>query len=226
MIFGSAFAADLPSTEGPITKGPAAPAPPFSWTGFYVGAQGGYGWGHSTHCDGTGCNVPGVIYPQFNTSGATLGGTLGFNYQIDNVVLGLEGDYSWADIKGSSPNTAGFGCGGRCSTEINGFGTIRGRLGYAFGQFLPYLTGGVAFTNLKASLGNVASGSTMRTSGTVGAGVEYAFTPNWSAKAEYLYITDPGKFRYGPTTCAAPGCFTTRNDYSVFRVGLNYRFGG
>ena len=217
------------AADAPIYKGPAPYAVAlFNWTGFYVGATVGYGWGDSKHCDANTCALPGVVYPAFTMTGWTAGGTIGYNNQIGNVVLGVEADYSWANITGSSPSTLGFGCAGRCLTQIQGFGTVRARLGYAFDRFLPYITGGVAFTQLNASIGNpiLANGSatTTRTNLTLGAGVEYAFTNNWSAKLEYLHVFDGGDFTYAPTLCAAPGCFARGNSYDVVRAGLNWHF--
>lgn len=129
-----------------------------------------------------------------------------------------------------------FGCAGRCFTEITSIGTVRGRVGYAFDRFLPYVTAGAAFTRLHSNLGvpvfcNSAGcddAKTTKTDFVVGGGLEYAFAflPGFSAKAEYLSITKLGDQLYAPNDCVAPGCFSRTEGVNLFRFGLNYRFGG
>jgi len=148
-----------------------------------------------------------------------LGGvTLGYNWQWQNWVLGVEGDWSWGKIDGSAPNTVNFDCGGRCLTDITSIGTVRGRVGYAIGyafdHFLPYVTAGAAFTRLHSIADFCSSdplcndGKTTKTDFVVGGGFEYAFAfmPNLSAKVEYLYITKLGDQLCGGD-CLPPGCF-------------------
>ena len=225
----AAWAADMPA-KAPIVKAPVVM--PFSWTGFYIGGVVGYGWATGQHCDRDTCALPGVVYPETDPNGWNGGITVGYNYQIAQWVLGLEGDWSWADMHGSSPSTTGFGCGATagvdgCFTKIKSFETARARVGYAFDRWLPYITAGAAFTQIDASLGTptLASGSTTKTSFVVGGGLEYAFWQNFSAKAEYLYISKLGDFLYGPTICGAPGCFAHTSAVNEIRFGLNYRFG-
>jgi outer membrane immunogenic protein len=215
----TARAADI----APVYK--AAPAyAPYNWTGLYVGGVVGYGWGTNKHCDAGGCTL------DFDVDGWNAGATIGYNWQWANWVLGIEGDGSWANIKGSTPDSGCGGSGTTCDTKIKSFETIRGRVGYAFDRFLPYVTAGVAFTQLEASAFNpVVSRSTTKSSFTVGAGLEYAFLPNWSAKLEYLYVSKLSDFIYAPSPpleCTTPGCFVSDVDYSVVRLGINYRFGG
>jgi outer membrane immunogenic protein len=129
-----------------------------------------------------------------------------------------------------------FGCAGRCFTEITSIGTVRGRVGYAFDRFLPYVTAGAAFTRLHSNLGvpvfcNSAGcddAKTTKTDFVVGGGLEYAFAflPGFSAKAEYLSITKLGDQLYAPNDCVAPGCFSRTEGVNLFRFGLNSRFGG
>lgn len=220
----ASIAADLPNRKAPEPF--IAPAPIFSWTGFYVGAVGGYGWTRITHCDGVG---PACVAdrPQHSVNGFTIGGTVGFNYQMGNVVLGAEGDYSWAGLKGSAPSTGAFTCGGGiCSTEIEGIGTLRARLGYSMGRFLPYITGGAAFVRYDVRhAASVRGFSDFRTQFVAGAGAEYAFTNNWSAKAEYLHVFKTSNINYDPTVvCTPPGCVAKTRDIGLLRVGVNYRF--
>ena len=136
-MVGLANAADLPRPV--YTKAPPYQAPyAYNWTGFYIGINGGGGWGNSTW-DSTG---------GFDTSGGMVGGTVGYNWQMGTWVLGVEGDIDWADIKGTTATNC---VGGGCTTQNNWLGTARGRVGYAFDRWLPYLTGGAAFGDVQAS---------------------------------------------------------------------------
>ncbi len=204
------FAADLPR---PSYKSPIYVAP-FSWSGFYVGINGGYGWGKSswnpTAAAGTG---------DFTVKGPLVGGTLGYNMQTGSFVWGLEADAAVSWIKGTT-TTAFCGVPG-CETSNRWLATGRGRIGYAWDRWLPYITGGVAYGDIKMSRGPLGSETKSKLGWTAGAGVEYAFLGAWSAKAEYLYV-DLGK-----TTCGAALCgvdtdvkFTAH----IGKIGLNYRF--
>ena len=118
-----ASAADMP-TKAPAYQAPAA----YNWTGFYVGINGGGGWGRS--------NWDGIPTGSFNTSGGLIGGTLGYNWQTGPWVLGLEGDIDWANING---NSSAAGCVPNCNTKTDWLGTIRGRVGYAFDLSLIHI---------------------------------------------------------------------------------------
>lgn len=208
------FAADLPR---PAYKAPVYVAPAFSWTGFYLGINGGYAWGHSDWNNGPMGNI------SMNVKGAMVGGTLGYNLQTGNWVWGLEGDIdaSWAD--GSSiAGAPGTACGGAgCETKNTWFATGRGRIGFAFDRFLPFLTGGAAGGNIKATPAAGGSVNKTKLGWTVGAGVEWAFSGAWSAKAEYLYAD------LGHITCDASVCgvdTTVSYKTSIARLGVNYRF--
>jgi outer membrane immunogenic protein len=206
----SAQAADIPH---PVYKGPRTVVAYYNWTGFYAGINGGYGWGTSDW------DLP-VI--SMKPKGWLAGGTLGYNYQIGSWVWGLEGDFDWSDMKASTA------CGAfSCETKQTWLATARGRVGYAFDRWLPYITGGGAFGHVKASLTNpgVPGDSDTMIGWTVGGGLEYAFLGNWSAKIEYLYV-DLGKFNCG-VSCAAG--FVTDNvtfKENIVRAGLNYKFSG
>jgi outer membrane immunogenic protein len=219
LVSAPAFAADIPVKAAPM----AAPAPAFSWTGFYVGVQGGYGWGRHQFFDETGgSNV-------YHVTGGVAGGTLGYNLQIGSAVVGIEGDISWADIKGKTGSSPGFGCGPAgafCASEIKWFGTLRGRLGPAWGQLLPYVTGGVAWAGMEGGFTNLPSNSATKTGWTVGGGLEWAFARNLSAKVEVLHIDGLGRFNVDPNlTCANPaGCSLERSSFNVVRAGVNWRF--
>ena len=205
-----AAAADL--SVAPLYKAPPAEVTQaFNWTGFYLGANGGGGWGHSWWS----ANSASV-----NLSGAQAGGTAGYNWQFGNTVLGLEGDMDWSDLKGS--NSSG-GCAAGCTTNDNWLSTVRGRVGYAFGSVMPYVTGGLAVGDVVASAPGFAGASTTNAGWTVGGGLEVALPGNWSAKAEYLHV-DLGNFNCG-TACGAATTNNVSMHDDVVRAGLNYHFG-
>lgn len=205
MFTQASFAADMarPAPRAYPAKAPAYQ--PYDWSGFYGGLNAGYGWGSSKFTtDGS------------NTSpeGALLGGTIGYNYQWGQTVFGVESDFDWNDARGSTACTLGAGT---CRTKSDWLGTTRLRLGYAADRFMPYITGGAAYGNIKADVPGLGSDSDTKLGWTVGAGAEYAFTPNWSVKAEYLYV-DLGKFN-----CTACGSNVKFNE-NIVRTGLNYKF--
>jgi outer membrane immunogenic protein len=206
----SAQAADIPR---PIYKGTVHPVVAYyNWTGFYIGINGGYAWGKSEW------TVPPV---SLKPTGWLLGGTLGYNYQVGSFVLGIEGDYDWANVKASSACAVIF----TCETKNSFLATVRGRLGYAFDRWLPYITGGVAYGDIKAtaSLGPFSASSSKNKIGwTLGGGLEYAFLGNWSGKIEYLYV-DLGNFDPG---FVAPLTSSVSLQENIVRAGLNYKFSG
>jgi outer membrane immunogenic protein len=201
----AANAADLPR---PSYKAPAYVADPiFSWTGFYIGANAGYGFGSSSWSTG----------PSPSPKGFVAGGQLGYNYQYSAFVFGLEADFDYSAVKGD------VACGGllvTCSTKNNYLATGRGRIGYAFDRFLPYFTGGVAFGKLTAG-SNLGEGTSTKTGYAIGGGLEYAFSGAWSVRAEYLYV-DLGTFSCG-VPCGAPSANVSFKE-SIVRAGVNYRF--
>lgn len=213
-----ALAADMP------VKGPAyPPAPIFTWTGCYVGAVAGYGWGST---DQTFANGNPAIRGT-NTDGGTAGGTLGCNYQTGVAVVGIENDISWADFKGSDPDiqNSAFTIG----TKANWFDTLRLRFGYAADRTLWYATGGVAFADVKAfeSQPGVNPESTVsknRVGWAAGGGVEYAIDNHWSAKVEYLHISFDGS-DYNGFCCGYSSKSSVNLKEDLVRVGINYRFG-
>jgi outer membrane immunogenic protein len=234
-----AAAADLPRKSVPQTY--VQPLPIFTWTGFYVGLSGGYAFDNgksqltgSPALLGTGLAPAGSA--KTLGDGFLIGGTLGYNYQIGQVVFGLEGDLSYIDLGqsrfgGTSPLSVTL------KQDMNYFGTVRGRLGYTFDRFLVYATGGLAFADTKSSTaigipGSAWAGSKSDTrfGWTLGAGVEYAITNNWSAKVEYLYY-DLGKQDYSSPLISGPGLGaavfgTTKSENrgNIVRAGVNYRF--
>ena len=210
------FASDLPRPhyKAPYKAPLYSPVPVFSWTGFYVGINGGYAWGKS---DWTSTATTGSTNPD----GGLIGGTFGYNLQTGNWVWGIEGDIDYTWIKGTDTTGSGLCTGAGCQTKNTWFGTIRGRIGYAFGRWLPYFTGGGAFGDVKMTANTGLSETETRFGWTVGAGVEYAFLSPWTAKLEYLYSD------LGDSTCSAATCgvsTTVGFKTNIVRVGLNYRF--
>jgi outer membrane immunogenic protein len=221
-----AFAADL----APAPVEPVAPiVVPFTWSGFYVGADIGYSWSQvDTDLSGAGLLALGVS--PFNLSpdsdGVVGGVYVGYNAQFNQIVVGIEGDIEAASNSGDDtfsliPGTPFI----NSKVEKNWQGSIRARLGYAFDNFLPYITGGVAFADydIKATEDftglELTSGSKTMTGWTIGAGVDYAFTANLIGRLEYRY-TD-----YGDTDFTRFD-FTDRASVkdSTVRVGIAYKF--
>ncbi len=214
-----AVAADIPARMA--TKAPVM-MPAFSWTGLYIGGNIGYGFGRTT---GTGNVPPG----NYDIDGFVGGGQIGANYQVGNWVFGIEADYQGADIKGSGPTLA---AGIASNTELESFGTVRGRIGYAWDRWMLYGTGGYAFEGrTTASFSPAVVGSDRRSldGWAAGVGVEYAFAPNWSAKLEYLHIDLQDKPFFVNTLAgcaAAPNTCRVGAEVDTVRVGVNYRFFG
>lgn len=209
----SALAADvLPSRPMPMPRAPVY-VPFFSWNGFYVGLNAGYGFGDSSWTE----PVTGIGTGNFNVSGAMVGGTLGYNMQFGSAVFGIEADIDWSNVKGSSTTN----CPLECETRNTWLGTVRGRIGYAFDRFLPYFTGGGAFGEVKGDVTGVNVASKTPFGWTLGAGLEYAFMSNWSAKLEYLYV-DLGTLQCPATACAVTTDIAFKT--GVVRGGLNYKF--
>jgi outer membrane immunogenic protein len=221
-----ASAADL---ARPVYKAPPAIAPAVNWTGFYVGANGGYGWSRGQIYDFTVDNPTGP-----DIKGGFGGGQIGFNYQTGSFVLGVETDFEGSGITGS---VLDVNFGDTMQSKVDYFGTVRGRVGFAFNAAMIYATGGFAYGHVSTGVsGPILVGSSysldrVSTGYTVGAGVEYAFNPAWSAKAEYQYIdlgtNDPVNAAGLAFSNLGPGVTNVnRTAFNTVRIGLNYRFGG
>ncbi|WP_026606007.1 outer membrane protein [Methylocapsa acidiphila] len=238
----SAAAADLPS-RAPIV----APPPPFTWTGIYIGAQIGYVWAN----DPSRLNFPGAyasdfgidsaefIYPQAfsfssNPGGVIGGAHIGYNQQFGMWVLGLEGDVDGSSLS-RTYSVGGYPFWASATERQTIQGSIRGRVGVAFDRVLLYGTGGVAFADFENDhSANVfgspyaASISTGRTGWTVGGGLEYAVTNNWSVRAEYRY-SDFGHYTLYPNFANIPvysaGTSVTHHPTeNRVQVGFSYKF--
>jgi len=252
-----ALAADMTL---PVKAPAVAPVYAFSWTGFYVGANVGFGgdkFGYPFHAFSqqleaeappTTSSTSGKF--GLTSSGFFGGGQIGYNYQYsNNVVLGLEADFQWSGIEGRFEGNqilidngtnilTSFGAG----SEIAWFGTVRGRLGYAFDRLLVYGTGGAAYgkvdthgtfsfagPNGQVQAASTASGGT-QWGWTAGAGLEYAFARQWSFKTEYLYVDLGSRTLFSSAINDVANGFTANAAMSVdarihtVKAGLNYRF--
>jgi outer membrane immunogenic protein len=218
---GTALAADLPYSKGPPVYAPPPP-PVFSWTGVYIGAQVGYQWGTSKS-DVYGIDGAAVgSLPSINNSGIVGGAHIGYNYQFSQIVFGIEGDVDGLGNSGSN----NYGLLSSYTTREDIDGSVRGRLGVAWDRVLVYGTGGVAFGNFRNTYSSPIgydSLSTTRTGWTVGGGLEYAVTNNWSIRAEYRY-TDFGHYN-DALDYSLPGDYLRRHetDNSV-KAGFSYKF--
>src|SRR5271156_4510269 len=224
---GAVFAADLPPSPPPV-RAPAVylPAPPvYNWGGIYVGVTGGYGFGT------TKWTAPfGGLSSSLSDNGGIAGGTLGFNYQMNAFVFGVEGDFDWSGINtGTSSTLCASVFVGGCQTGNNWLSTVRGRFGVALDRVFVFGTAGGAFANAQTSLNGVTTTHT-KAGWTAGVGAEYAFAQNWTAKVEYLYV-DLGTTTAN-VTCTAAGCaappaiipISVGLTDNLIRAGVNYKF--
>jgi len=245
---GSAYAADMP------LKAAAPMLAPFGWTGWYIGGNIGYGWGTANNDViplPNATQFVNLLPQQLKASpkGVLGGGQIGYNAQLGNLVLGVEADIQGSDIKGGvieSPiiqnNGTPFpGAGNNITinSNIDWFGTVRGRFGTTIldPRVLLFATGGLAFgqvsTNANTNflpVGTIqypASFSNTQVGWAVGAGIEWAFAQNWSAKVEYLHV-DLGTV--GVTANPVPAnppfqvSYNTHSYVDLARIGINYKF--
>jgi opacity protein-like surface antigen/outer membrane receptor protein involved in Fe transport len=230
---GAAFAAAeavLPAaTMAPFYKALPARAP-YNWTGFYFGADGGYGWQRSA---GILTTAAGAMPYDYSVTGPFAGIFVGGNYQVDPFVLGIEGDWQGSNLTGSNQSLAPLGATGALpggpftvSTMTKDYGSIRGRFAVAFDRFLVFGTGGWAVGNPSTAFALTGAAPFVTTSGksdgwTAGAGVEYAITDTILGRIEYRYTNlEASGFVNAPITAADAGTSTPISD---FRVGLAYK---
>ncbi len=222
-------AADLAAR--PFTKAPAYVAAGYDWGGFYIGANGG--WASSRTCwDFVG--VPGVPLPVVpegchHADGGVVGGQIGYNFQAGAFVFGLEAQGDWADLKGSNDPAAFPGTTNR--TRIDALGLFTGRVGYAWNSALLYLKGGAAVVHDRYDFGltggaPLASTDETRWGGTVGAGPEYGFAPNWSVGVEYDHVfLDRRDATFGPSLLSAAGVVESiGQNLDMVTARINYRW--
>jgi outer membrane immunogenic protein len=219
---GGAQAADLGVARAPVAAVVAVPV--FNWSGVFVGAQIGYGWGKT---DARFFNNVGVFIPaasgSYNINGVTGGVHLGYNMQFNNLVVGLVTDLEASGIRG----TGLFPNGDDYRTRMNWQGSTRARLGVAVDRAHLYVTGGVAYAGIDYSAFNIGTATRIgsnstRMGWTIGAGAEYAFTPNFIASLEYRY-TDFGSRTVNLNPVFA-GSTTYKTTTHTVRVGVSYLF--
>jgi outer membrane immunogenic protein len=205
-VASAASAADLRARPYAKAAPPATVVAAYNWSGFYIGAMGGYGWETDAGSGGFG------------------GGTIGYNWQFpgSQFVFGIEVDAAGASIKDSFTEDVG-GLLATFETKINSFGSVTGRAGFALDAALIYAKGGYAWANNKASisvLGQTFSDSQTHSGYTLGGGLEYMFAPNWSAKGEYMFTSLGGETYNLLGGSADSGNF----DFHTIKVGVNYHF--
>jgi outer membrane immunogenic protein len=226
-LAGSAAAADLPRRMPVAEVIPVA----FSWSGFYVGGHTGVAVGKTTTSNvapygGFDAGVP--LSYNLNPVMVFGGGQLGYNWQWSAYVLGVESDVGYLGLR----ETIQPAPGNYVQAKYGWYGTITGRLGFAYDRLLTYVKGGAAVASITNSAGamqgfvvnpnDFSESKKTRWGWTVGTGFELAFTPSWSFKSEYLYM-DFGK---QTATNIEGDSFTSKNQVHTWKVGLNYRFGG
>jgi len=212
-----AIAADMPVK---MTVKAAPPAPVFSWTGCYVGANIGGIWARDVWTD---TNPPPSGEATPHASSIVGGGQGGCDYQTGALVFGVEGMFDWTDAKGSAPDK--FGPALLENDKYKWLSTVTGRIGYAVDRTLWYVKAGGAWVNTQHFFSNAFTGSlTQTTDGVVvGGGVEWAFAPHWSVKIEYDYMDLGKKNVRFPAPLGFP--FEFKEQIHTVTVGLNYRFG-
>jgi len=230
LLTGAASAADL-GARPYYSKAPAPILAAYNWSGFYIGVNGGGGW--ADKCWDIYNNVGAVVAPAFHegchtASGGTIGGQVGYRWQAGNWVFGLEAQGNWADFRGSNVSLLLAPLANR--SKIDAFGLFTGQVGYAANNVLFYVKGGAAVTDNRYE--GVFAGTVIdraeqtRWGATVGAGVEYAFAPNWSFGVEYNHLF-MGTENYAFNVLGV----NLRNDdikqdADIVTARINYRFGG
>lgn len=228
--FTPAVAADLPART--YSKAPAVVAAVYDWSGFYIGANGGYGWSKSKL---TNAITPFEEFGSHTADGAVVGGQIGYRWQAAQWVFGVEAQGDWADITGtnidsSAPDST------IDRSKLTAFGLFTGQVGYAWNNALLYVKGGAAITSNRWEIVDTgvvfaATSDKTRWGGAIGAGLEYGFAPNWSVGVEYdhLFIGRTDQDFYFTTGARAgilAGTAKAGGDVDLVTARVNYRFGG
>jgi outer membrane immunogenic protein len=217
----AASAADLSAGRSPEYAGPV-----YSWSGFYLGANSGWASSHDNRFNPS----DGHDLANYDATGGVAGGQLGYRWQARDWVFGLEAQGDWADVSGSTQNA--FVPGGAIRSRMDAFGLFTGQVGYAWDNVLLYAKGGVAVTDrnyefFETDPGALVSSSGYQTrwSGTIGAGLEYGFAPNWSAALEYDHIfEDQHAVGFVNPVGLSTGTFASGGDTDLITVRVNYHF--
>jgi outer membrane immunogenic protein len=221
----AASAADL-AARPVYSKAPPMVQAAYDWSGFYAGINGGWADDRDRRT-----NPAGALTGSYDGNGGTVGGQVGYRWQMSHFVFGLEAQGNWADLSGSTANLTVPG--GAVRSKMDAFGLFTGQVGYAWDRTLLYAKGGAAVTdrsyqNITAT-GALFSGTGYDTQwgATVGAGLEYAFAPGWSIGVEYDHIFEG---RHGATFTTPAGVstvgFRTGGDTDMVLGRMNYKFGG
>lgn len=224
LVSGSAMAADMTPAPAPVYSKAPMLAPAFSWTGFYIGGDGGYGFATSAGTLVT--PVPASVPYSFNVRGPIAGGFVGGNYQMGLYVFGAEADWQWANLTGNSGSVAGT----TIATTVKSYGSARGRLGFAVDHWLFFATAGWAWGSWSTAYGPTGIPALFTNSAsshkgwTAGAGFDYAFTNNLLARVEYRY-TDLGTVA-AVDPASGSSELGNRVKISDIRAGLAFKFGG
>jgi outer membrane immunogenic protein len=215
----ASMAADLRVRPQPAPV-PVYVPPPFSWTGFYIGGNVGGAW-----ADGNVTNNFFGLNASTSRSGFVGGGQLGFNYQFSNIVLGAEWDLDWTSLNATGNGVFIPAVGTlQAVADTRWVSTLAARFGVALDYVLLYGKAGAGWVENNATINNLTTGASVSASNTVsgwmiGAGIEWAFTPSWSAKLEYDFL---GLQSW--TFAGLPrNTFTVNRDIQMLKVGLNYR---
>jgi outer membrane immunogenic protein len=223
-----AVAADLPArAPATYTKAPAIVEAAYDWSGFYVGINGG---GAISNIDWNADPFPGSPSGDegsHNASGGTVGGQIGYRWQMSSWVFGLEAQGNWADFTGSNASLVFANTTNQ--TKIDAFGLFTGQIGYAWDRALFYVKGGAAVTDNKYTsittgpLGGIDTANETRWGATVGVGVEYAFAPAWSVGFEYNHL-----FMGNNDVVSNAGFIADhiKENVDLFTAKIDYRFGG
>jgi outer membrane immunogenic protein len=225
-----ASAADL-AARPVYTKAPPMISPVYDWSGFYIGANGG--WGQNRDCRGD--VTLGVNFGCHDGNGGTAGGQIGYRWQSAGWVFGLEAQGNWADFRGSAASLAAPAAFTERS-RLDAFGLFTGQIGYAWNNALLYVKGGAAVTDNQYDVLANATGAITSSTGyntnwgaTVGAGLEYGFAPNWSVAVEYDHIFQTSRnltFTSAATGAPLADSFRTGGDTDLVTARVNWRFGG
>ena len=221
----------------PVKSGYVEPSRAISWSGFYVGGHVGYGSATESQrsidfISQGAVNIPFDLGGN-NLNGGLGGGQIGFRYQMGTIVLGAEGEYSWADLNGASCGTTSIlGASVTCSSRISSIASATGQFGVAYDRALFYLKGGGAWVREKNTLSTLVPAGPLSADGfatdtnsgwTAGAGFEFAFSNNWSARAEYDFISLGNRralYNFGGSSFNVD----IREQVHLVKLGINYKF--
>jgi outer membrane immunogenic protein len=228
-LSGSAMAADLPART--YKAPPPVIAPIYDWTGFYIGANGG--WADSHNC----LNIVPVAGTTIGDgcadgSGGVAGGQIGYRWQASQFVFGLEAQGDWADLKSSHVSI--FNPAFTTSTRVNGLGLFTGQIGWAWNATLLYFKGGAAVTDNSVFINSaltgvgVASAGSTRWGGSAGVGLEYGFSPNWTAGIEYdhLFMGNANNTFSVVNPLLAGAANRISQDVDMVTARISFKFGG